>query len=589
MPHMLYQSIQLKIPSIHLLTPAIAFFGHEVLDNLFEFTVTFEIQENLDLKSLLKQSIGIELCGFNQHTLIFHGEIQQVFLEVYKDQGGHEYQIIFTPQLSQLTLASDYHIYQHLTTLDIVVAIFRKFEFTDYDMSQLQKEYPQHLYCVQYNETYYDFIRRLLKDADIHFYFRHDAQKHVLVLIDNISQFASAPTIQINSWKTKIEFPISANTTTYHATTTDAALHVGMLIPESITGKSILIHSILHRALAPNTYARDGNIPFYKGEFSAATTLPQQDAKNPNLNFMETATVTAAEEQYLSTTPVGELKVHFHWDRSNKSHLNSSRWLQVGQDWASLSNKACFLPHVDQEALIIYENGDPNKPCIIGAFYNGDMLPPFNLKKNPETNGIRTVSTDLTNSRYHEIRFDNKQSAECFYQQATNDMQINVNGDYHKKIHGQQTIHITSGKQLHQFLKGKSYIAASEIKLQVGQSLCHMTTSGIRFTSAKIKLQAPGGNALPAARLHDAHQCPEFTPSGQPHQGGPILHGSSNVFINGKPAARINDQTKCQQTIDTIKTGSKTVRINNQAAARAEDMTQHGGVIIQGSPDVWMG
>jgi uncharacterized Zn-binding protein involved in type VI secretion len=87
----------------------------------------------------------------------------------------------------------------------------------------------------------------------------------------------------------------------------------------------------------------------------------------------------------------------------------------------------------------------------------------------------------------------------------------------------------------------------------------------------------------------DAHGCPSC-----PHPGtGPIVVGSPDVFTNDKPQARKNDigihAVCCGPNNYTINAGSSTVYINGQPCARMQDKTKHcggSGQIIEGSPDV---
>lgn len=62
----------------------------------------------------------------------------------------------------------------------------------------------------------------------------------------------------------------------------------------------------------------------------------------------------------------------------------------------------------------------------------------------------------------------------------------------------------------------------------------------------------------PAARVADMHTCSKHTGT-IPHVGGPVVGGSSNVFINGRPAARVGDRATCQGPPDRISEGSATV------------------------------
>ncbi len=92
----------------------------------------------------------------------------------------------------------------------------------------------------------------------------------------------------------------------------------------------------------------------------------------------------------------------------------------------------------------------------------------------------------------------------------------------------------------------------------------------------------------PAARLGDNHICPKVTAK-VPHVGGPVIAGSSNVFINGMPAARKGDRMICIGPPDSIDKGSASVAINGKPAARMGDKSAHGGVLVAGSPNVFIG
>src|SRR5687768_639071 len=74
---------------------------------------------------------------------------------------------------------------------------------------------------------------------------------------------------------------------------------------------------------------------------------------------------------------------------------------------------------------------------------------------------------------------------------------------------------------------------------------------------------------------------------------GPIITGSLNVLINGKPAARgVMDIVACVkhgQVPKRIAQGSKTVGINGLPAARKGDKTECDGTIAAGSPNVTIG
>lgn len=93
----------------------------------------------------------------------------------------------------------------------------------------------------------------------------------------------------------------------------------------------------------------------------------------------------------------------------------------------------------------------------------------------------------------------------------------------------------------------------------------------------------------PAARVSDMHVCPMVT-GVVPHVGGPILPpGCPTVLIGGLPAARVGDMVTCVGPPDSIVMGSSTVMIGGMPAARMGDMTVHGGSIVLGCMNVFIG
>ncbi len=87
----------------------------------------------------------------------------------------------------------------------------------------------------------------------------------------------------------------------------------------------------------------------------------------------------------------------------------------------------------------------------------------------------------------------------------------------------------------------------------------------------------------------DAHGCPAC-----PHPcKGPIIAGSPDVFVNGKPASRKDDpgihMACCGPNTWTATAGSGTVFINGKPAHRKGDAQQHcggAGEMTSGSGDV---
>jgi len=107
--------------------------------------------------------------------------------------GSHaSYHAQIVPWLWFLTRTSDCRIFQNKTVPDIVQGIFKDYGFSDFKL-KLQGSFPTWDYCVQYRETDYNFVARLLEEEGIFFYFEHEKGKHTLVLANNPGAHQACP------------------------------------------------------------------------------------------------------------------------------------------------------------------------------------------------------------------------------------------------------------------------------------------------------------------------------------------------------------------------------------------------------------
>ncbi|MEF9672350.1 contractile injection system protein, VgrG/Pvc8 family [Pseudomonas sp. PCH446] len=83
-------------------------------------------------------------------------------------------------------------MYQNLPTSDIVTSIFKAHGFSDYEL-KLSGSYEPREYCIQYGETDFAFVCRLLEEEGIFWFFSHAEGRHTLILADSNSAFISCP------------------------------------------------------------------------------------------------------------------------------------------------------------------------------------------------------------------------------------------------------------------------------------------------------------------------------------------------------------------------------------------------------------
>ncbi|WP_416762587.1 type VI secretion system Vgr family protein [Roseateles sp. So40a] len=108
-------------------------------------------------------------------------------------EGKHTvYQMTLRPWLWLLTRTADCRIFQEMTVPDIVKAVFDDHPVARHEF-KLMRAYRPWTYCVQYRETDFNFVARLLEQEGIYWYFTHDEGGHTLVLTDAASAHDCAP------------------------------------------------------------------------------------------------------------------------------------------------------------------------------------------------------------------------------------------------------------------------------------------------------------------------------------------------------------------------------------------------------------
>ena len=105
----------------------------------------------------------------------------------------------------------------------------------------------------------------------------------------------------------------------------------------------------------------------------------------------------------------GRVQVRFWWDRDNST---TSCWVRVAQSWAGNGWGACFWPRVGHEVVVAFENGDPDRPIIVGSVYNSTNMPPYALPSNQYIAGWKSLTEggDPSNN-YHQILMSDESNA----------------------------------------------------------------------------------------------------------------------------------------------------------------------------------
>jgi len=170
-----------------------AFTGTEAVSQLFHFQMDLVSDDaEIDYNAIIGRNVTIAVRLEDESTRrYFNGHVSR-FTQLPSEGRLARYQAAVEPWLWFLTRTSDCKIFQKKSVPDIVQEIFRTFGFQNFEL-QLNRSYTPWEYCVQYRETAFNFLSRLLEQEGIFFFFRHEQGRHTLILADSSSAHKPCP------------------------------------------------------------------------------------------------------------------------------------------------------------------------------------------------------------------------------------------------------------------------------------------------------------------------------------------------------------------------------------------------------------
>jgi type VI secretion system secreted protein VgrG len=521
----------------------VGFSGHEAISQpfTFELDLAAEDQSLVDFEKLLGRKITVNLTLPEGQKRHFSG-ICTSLTQGMRGIDHTAFQMEISPYLWLLTRRVRSRIFQNSPVPEILKSVL---DIPDvvYD---LEGTYHPRTYCVQYRETDFHFVSRLMEEEGIHYYFKHRADGHQMVVSDKaafpelqpaelILQQAEGTHVQeqrISRWQKRQQLRSHKITLRdYHFEMPQQSLEAGQDIQDDVKvgkvthklkvgdsdgleiydwpggyarrfdaidrggtdrpdelqkllkdnertakirmeqeaadsiairgasryrhlvsghtfslkeqvvvpyagsssheGKYVLT-SINHSARMSGSYrSGDAQEILYDNSFTCIPAglryRPQRTTPKPVIMGTQTAVVVGPKGEDIHIDKYGRVKVQFHWDRQGKMDADSSCWIRVSQIWAGKNWGAFFWPRVGHEVVVTFEEGDPDRPLIIGSAYNADNMPPFGLPKASLFSGFKSSTTRGTvNENFNGILF------------------VDVQGHEHLAIHSERHMVLTS-------------------------------------------------------------------------------------------------------------------------------------------------
>ncbi|MEX1828671.1 type VI secretion system Vgr family protein [Luteibacter sp. CQ10] len=170
--------------------------AEEALGRLFSFRVEAVSKEvSIDLRAVLATRMTVKVTTPQGYVRYFDGivaEAEQAGFVMVENVRYAVYRFQLVPRPWLLRRTVDCRIHKNRSVPDIVRTVLSEAGYGDVRLA-LTGNYPPREYCVQYRETHFDFISRLMEQEGIYYYFTHADGVHTMVLCDSLGAHRAEP------------------------------------------------------------------------------------------------------------------------------------------------------------------------------------------------------------------------------------------------------------------------------------------------------------------------------------------------------------------------------------------------------------
>lgn len=238
----------------------------------------------------------------------------------------------------------------------------------------------------------------------------------------------------------------------------------------------------------------------YEGEYEFMKTdktfAPSRTTPKPIIGGAQTAKVVGNDD--IDVDEYGRILVRFHWDQKE----DQSCRVRVAQVWAGKEWGGIFTPRRDMEVLVIFLEGDPDQPLVIGAVYNDKHMQPYSLPSDKSISGVKSRTTPDSDG-YNEFIFDDRAGSQLVRLHAERNLESVVENDESRNVKHDRKTEIGNNDTLNvgEVLK---ITAGTKVEITVGSSNITMTTDTITIKSINVEIKATDFKSDAVTSTHQA-------------------------------------------------------------------------------------
>ena len=177
----------------------VGFEGTEQVSGIYSFRLdmvaTNANAKDVKFDQLLGKELGVTMVMHEGKERYFRG-ICRRFEQGDRDKDFTTFRAEIVPQFWLTTRTAQSRIFQQISVPDILKKVLAGLK-VDY---QLQGTFEKREYCVQYRETDFNFVCRLMEEEGIFYFFKHTKEAHEMVIANSASAHPDVPGTSTVEW-----------------------------------------------------------------------------------------------------------------------------------------------------------------------------------------------------------------------------------------------------------------------------------------------------------------------------------------------------------------------------------------------------
>jgi Rhs element Vgr protein len=198
---------------------------------------------------------------------------------------------------------------------------------------------------------------------------------------------------------------------------------------------------------------------------------------------------------------LGRIRVQFLWQKEQNDNNMMTPWIRIAQPHGGDNKGFYFIPEVGEEVMVGFENGNAEKPYVVGTLYQGEQRPGKNWH-NDNSNDIKAIRT--RNGHTIEIHDEGEDGFIRIYDNdkenyiltfSTDDKLIKLESTGNIELHAASNVIIKAGNNI-------EMAAGVDINRNAGENITE--TAGTDITvSAGNDISTDAGNDITVSAGND--------------------------------------------------------------------------------------